>query len=40
MEFKTKKKEDIEDVKVSNVKIRDLNPLVNGERLRLVRTRN
>lgn len=40
MEFKTKKKEDIEDVKVSNVKIRDLNLLVNGERLRLVRTRN
>lgn len=40
MEFKTKKREDIEDVKVSNVKIRDLNPLVNGERLRLVRTRN
>lgn len=40
MEFKTKKKEDIEDVKASNVKIRDLNPLVNGERLRLVRTRN
>lgn len=40
MEFKTKKKEDIDDVKVSNVKIRDLNPLVNGERLRLVRTRN
>lgn len=40
MEFKTKKKEDIEDVKVSNVKIRDLNPLVNGERLGLVRTRN
>lgn len=40
MEFKTKKKEDIEDVKVSNVKIRDLNLLVNGEILRLVRTRN
>ena len=39
-QFKTKKKEDLEDVKVSNVKIRDLNPLVNGERLRLVRTRN
>ena len=39
-EFKTKKKDDIKDVKVANVKIRDLNPLVNGERLRLVRTRN
>lgn len=39
-EFKTKKKDDIKDVKVANVKNRDLNPLVNGERLRLVRTRN
>lgn len=39
LEFKTKRKEDVKDVNASNVKVRDLNPLVNGERLRLVRTR-
>ena len=40
LEFKTKRKEDVGDIRVSNVKIRDLNPLVNGERLKLIRTRN
>lgn len=40
LEFKTKRKEDVGDIRVSNVKIRDLNPLVNGERLKLIRTQN